>query len=243
MDRIKLLLGLGIATFAAGCTEDVNSTDIKTSGMQAHFKALESKAGEGTKVTADLRVNGGDSSNDYIDTKGEDTLSAEAGDETVTLDKFEVGLGDGVMYEATLSEEAEDAQFTFSFNRGPDDDDAPNSFVTLPPAFELEGLETNGEVSRSSSLNLTWEGSSSDTVRYHVEGDCLFTTIEREAGKNVGSVTIPPGDMDATSSKETETCGAKLYVELVRKGTLDPAFGDGSVEGIRRRWISFVSVP
>lgn len=243
MNRIKLLLlGLGVTTLAAGCTEDIASEDVRTSGVHADFTALASKgepSDSGTKVSAYLRT-GGDNSNTFLDLTGEDKLIITVGDESREL-TGEERTGD-------FTEDADDTLITFAFMRGEDDDSAPNSTVTLPPAFEptLEGITLvdgqDPEIPRSADLTITWEGAStSDEVNYHVEGDCLFL---REGGgePNNGSVTIDSDDFKVESGEEANKCGAKLYVELVRTGTLDENL-EGDITATRRVWIPFVSVP
>ncbi len=242
MNRIKLLLlGVGVTTLAAGCAEDIASSDVRTSGVHADFSALASKgdpSDSGTKASAYLRT-GGDNSNTFLDLVGEDKLIITVGDESREL-TGEERTGD-------FAEDADDTLITFAWMRGEDDVSAPNSTVTLPPAFEpkLEGITLvdgeDPEISRSSDLTITWEGASTDDeVNYHIEGDCLFLS-SGGSGTNDGSVTIDASDFDVHSGEEESKCGAKLYVELVRKGTLDENL-DGTISATRRVWIPFVSV-
>jgi hypothetical protein len=243
VNRIKLLLlGVGVTTLAAGCTEDIASSDVRTSGVYADYTALASKgepSDSGTKASAYLRT-GGDNSNTFLDLVGDDKLVITVGDESREL-TGEERTGD-------FAEDAEDTLITFAWMRGEEDVSAPNSTVTLPPEFTptLEGITLvdgeDPEIPRSAPLVISWEGAStSDQVNYHIEGDCLFLETGEESS-NDGSITIDADEFNVTGDDEAATCGAKLYVELVRKGTLDENL-EGSITATRRVWIPFVSVP
>lgn len=247
MDRIKLsLLGLSLTFASVGCTEDIASVNLKTSGMHADFQALASKSsadgvvtGSGTQVSAYLRA-GGNKSNTVVDLTDGDELIISTPDEERTLtDEERTTDFDG---------DEDGLEFTFALMRGGDDDDAPNSTVTLPPNFEIEGLEPedeqiNAERSRSEALELTLAGLDSGEVDWEIEGDCIFRETGSAKVSKSGGIVIPADAVDAHSGDEDSECGAKLKVEIVNKGTLDPALGSGDIRSIRRRWFTFVSTP
>src|SRR5262245_21418092 len=120
---------LPVALMALACTESVESTDIRTSGIYPEIEVVSTN-GTSSKVTVWLKV-GGDDSNTYLELEGDDTLEATVDGETKTLD------GSGDSYSATFNTAEEGAEFTIAFLRGDEDDSAPESVVTMPAPFDM----------------------------------------------------------------------------------------------------------
>ncbi len=247
MNRIKLLLlGLCLSSTAVGCAEDVDSENVDTDGVHADYTALSSKksedgvvAGGGTQLSAYLRT-GGAKSNTFLDLTGGDELIISTPDETQTL------TGDN--QETDFEGDEDGLEFTFAFMRGGDFEDAPDSTVTLPPNFEILGLEPvgdqiNAERSRGERLELTLDGLTSGEVEWEIEGTCILSEDGTADVGDDGTIVIPANVLELKSGEEDEPCGAKIGVSLENKGKLDPALGSGTVRGIRQRWFTFVSTP
>jgi hypothetical protein len=256
VNRIKLLLlGLGLTSTVVGCAADTDSENIRTSGVYADFEVLASTVQQGgadapvndIDVAANLRVDDA-TSNTWLDLTGEDKLLITAGDVTRTLTDDERTTN----FPGTEDE----LDFTFAFMRGEEDDSAPDSTVTLPPSFVVQGMEgvdgEDPEITRSEGLELHLEDVGNRKVGYRIEGDCLMTQWGTLTA-NDGDITIPSGEFDPAPFDEEDPedeCtqaagkyGAKLYVELVNEGSLDPAYNDGTIKAIRRVWVPFVSTP
>ncbi len=240
----KTLLLLALAAF--GCAEKMDSADVRTSGIRAEFEVISFLGDSNVKTQARAVLYGG---SDVIVLTADDYLEVHAGDETKRMKRE-----GGDDYLASFDTQAEDTEFVFSFQRGSDDTDAPDSHVTLPPPFTVLGMENNGPVQeengqvrvpRGVDVVLTWEEDhTDDTVNYGIDNgsDCLWFH-DGSAGKNNGSLTIPASAFQAKSGKEDSVCGASLYVELERKGERDAAFKSGTVRAKQRYWIDFVSTP
>jgi len=228
------LLGV-FAVGLAACTEDVDSTDVRTSGVYADMEVLATGNGQ-SEVTVGLKV-GGTNSNTFLELDGEDELVASADGQNRNLTER------GNYYEATFDTDAGGTEFKVAFNRGPEDTDAPDSHVTLPAPFELAGLDQGQTVSRADGFTLTWETSpDDDDMRWELDGDCLFH--ESDGISDTGTVTISASDFDPHSGDEDTTCNARICVERSRRGSVDSAFGEGGViEAIQRRCVSFESAP
>jgi hypothetical protein len=245
VDRIKLLLlGLGLTSTMVGCAADVESEDIRTSGVYADFEVLASTTqqggditGSGSQVSAYLRVDDS-TSNTYLDLTGADELVITADTEERTLT--------GEERTTDFDGDEEGLEFNFAFMRGEEDDNAPESTVSLPPSFVVEGMEgvdgADPDVLRGTALELHLEGLDNEEVNYHVEGDCLKLR-SGSVDANNGDITIPASAFEAWEDEAAEPCGAKLYVEVVNKGRLDPAYDGGTIEAIRRVWVPFSSMP
>lgn len=231
MSRIHhhVIAVLGLIAF--GCTEDVDSNDIKTSGIYADMEVLATGNGRST-VTVALKP-GGSRSNTYLEMEGEDELVAAVDDEDRRLGKS------GNYYKATFDTEAGDTEFVVSFNRADEDVSAPDSNVTLPDPFELEGIPDS--VSRAEEIEVTWSPTSDDE-EWELDGDCMFPN-----GSDVdesGTLSLSANDYDLHDDEDEETCEATLCVERTRRGEVDPAFGEGGVfVAIQRRCVSFTSTP
>lgn len=244
----------GLAAFAmlgivsVGCKDEtVESEDIRTSGIWASFEVLATGNGE-SSVKSQLRV-GGDSGT-LVNLTGQDKLICSVGD---ALSKTLAKSGD--YYKGTFAADAGGTQFKFAFSRGDADEAAPNSVVTLPDAFTIGGVTDGQQVSRAAALTITWEPSTTagDAMTWTLSGDCLFDS--HASVQTDGTLTLQGEDFDATPSAdeaaksgdaEKANCTAKLCLERLRKGTLDPAFAEeegGKIFAVQKRCVQFVSTP
>jgi hypothetical protein len=217
------------------CSEDVDSDDVRTSGVYAEMEVVAEGDGSST-VTVDLTV-GGSNSNTHLEMAGEDELTATVGDETQTLRQR------GNVYETTFGVDAEDTEFTVAFLRGAEDEGAPDSHVTLPAPFEITAPESGAAVSRAEGVVVTWEPSGADdSMAYRLNGDCIF--LESGDVADSGSLDLGPSDFDPHSGDEETTCSAELCIDRTRRGSLDPAYGEGGrIEAVQRRCVTFSSTP
>jgi hypothetical protein len=241
------LLALG---FVACKDETVDSEDVRTSGIHAEFDVLatgNAKAVASGKLTVgtgntSLVLTGADK---IVVTQSVDPAADDIGSKTATRD--------GDYYRATFSGEAGGTRFIFAFERGDEDEVAPDSNVTLPDPFTLTGPGTTTEVSRATGVTATWEVSATaDPMTWTLEGACLFKTDG--SVPTDGTVTLKGDDFDTTPSADdavaddkddSENCTATLCIFRKRTGTLDAAFDKygGSVKAVQQRCTKFVSVP
>jgi hypothetical protein len=234
-----LAASLTTLTLAAiGCNpEDVASTDVRTHGMYANYDAIDSGNGE-VVVRAELRVGGDDTGASYVRLIGDDELvSTIEEDEKVMQDE---GSGDVVWYESLYGlADSSGLEVNIAFNRGEDDDSAPDSNVTMPPAFAVSIAED--EVQRGNDVTVTWDTEYSGRMFWEVDGDC----IDRASGEidDAGSLTLDAADVEVNSLDEGESCTATVTLERRHTGEIDPAFGDGAFIGTQRRAIDFTSTP
>lgn len=248
MTKQIALLSLLALGFVACKDETVESEDVRTSGLHAVFDVLAT--GNAKPVaSAKLTVGTGDTS---LVLTGEDKLVASktvdaANPTSKTMSR------DGDYYRATFSGDDGGALYTFAFNRGDEDESAPDSNVTLPDPFALVGPGTTTEVSRATELTVTWDASATtDKMTWKLSGSCLFDNDGTVATD--GTLTIAGTDYDVTPSAEnaasdpnddSENCTVTLCIDRKRSGTLDAAFDKygGSVSAVQRRCTKFVSIP
>lgn len=234
MLKTKLALVGGLALAAVGCTETVESEDIRTSGIYPEITVEASGSGS-SSVTVKLKV-GGDDSNTFLELTGDDRLEATVDGDTKELD--ETG---SFTYRTTFPVDAEDTQFVIGFIRGDADDSAPASVVRLPAPFELTLGAT--EASRADDdLEYTWEPAGSGDMDWELEGDC----IQRDDGETPddGSNRIGAGTIDTFESEAEDSCTVALELSRERSGSIDEAFTEGGrivARHVRRD--SFTSTP
>jgi hypothetical protein len=234
MLKTKLALVGCLALAAVGCTETVESSDIRTSGIYPEITVEANGSGSST-VTVRLKV-GGDDSNTFLELTGDDTLEATVGDDTKTLD--ETG---SYTYRASFPVDAEGTEFVIGFIRGDADDSAPASVVSLPAPFDLSLGAT--EASRADDdLEFTWDPPGSGNVTWDIEGDC----IKHDDGSTPddGTNTLEAGSIETFDSDKEETCTVDLQVRRQRSGDIDGAFTEGgSIVARHVRTESFTSAP
>jgi hypothetical protein len=222
-----------VGALAFACTEDVDSNDVRTSGLYADMEVLATGNGD-TTVSVALKP-GGSRSNTYLVMEGEDELVASVDDEDRKLGKH------GNYYETTFGTDAGETEFVVEFRRGPDDVDALDSHATLPEPFEIDDVP--GSVSRADLLEVTWTPSGTDDdMTWELDGDCLFPNGDDMS--DTGTLSLSAGDYDVHSGSEEETCDATLCLERTRDGRVDAEFGEGGVfRAIQRRCVEFSSTP
>lgn len=234
MLKTKLALVGSLALAAVGCTETVESSDIRTSGIYPEITVEANGSGSST-VTVRLKV-GGDDSNTFLELTGDDTLEATVDGDTKTLD--ETG---SYTYRASFPVDAEGTEFTISFLRGDEDDSAPASVVSLPAPFDLSLSAT--EASRADDdLEYTWDPPGSGNVSWEIEGDC----VKHDDGSTPddGADTLQAGSIETFDSDKDETCTVDLQVRRQRSGNIDSAFTEGGRIVARHvRTESFTSTP
>ena len=234
MLKMKLALVGSLALAAVGCTETVESGDIRTSGIYPEITVEANGSGSST-VTVRLKV-GGDDSNTFLELTGGDTLEATVDGDTKTLD--ETG---SYTYRTSFPVDAEGTEFVVSFMRSEADESAPASVVTLPAPFDLELGAT--EASRADDdLEYTWDPPGSGNVSWDIDGDC----IQHDDGSTPddGANTLAAGSIETFESDAEETCTVDLEVTRQNSGDIDAAFTeDGSIVARHVRTESFTSTP
>ena len=224
---------LAVVLGAPACSEQVDSTDVRTSGIFADMEVRAYGNGK-SEVEVDLRV-GGASSNTHLEMKGADKLTATVGAVTKVLGKS------GNVYVTSFDGDAAETQFVMAFIRGPDDTSAPNSSVTLPEPFVISGIAQT--VSRQSGFTATWQaGTKGEPMVWILRGDCLVTQAGSFA--DAGQTVVSPGQIVTVAGQEQATCNASFCLERDRPGTLDPAFGEGGVISAgQSRCVAFLAAP
>lgn len=208
---------LPVALFALACTESIESTDVRTSGIYPEIEVVAT--GDGTSEVRVLLKTGGSNSNTYLDLTGDDTLEVTVDGDTKTMDQS------GDAYEATFDVDAGGTEFTIALLRGDADEDAPESVVVLPEPFEMM-LSATSASRADDDLEYTWEPEGDGNVSWDLSGECVSS--DSGSTPDDGTNSIAAGDIEPKfESDAEESCTAKLSLERSQKGTLDAAFTEG----------------
>jgi hypothetical protein len=223
-----------VSLLAFGCSESVESNDVRTSGVYPEITVTANGNGNST-VSVRLKV-GGSGSNTFLDLKGDDELTATVDDETKTLD------GSGNTYQATFDTDAEGTEFTIAFLRGDEDDDAPESTVTMPAPFDLM-LDVTTAGRGADDVEVTWAPPvSGGQATWKLSGECI--KLDTGSIPDDGAHTIEAGAIETFESDMDESCTATFEMTRSRNGTVDPAFTEGGRAVARHvRSQAFTSTP
>jgi len=215
------------------CTESVESTDVRTSGVYPEFQVVADGSGS-SSASARLKV-GGNDSNTFLDLRGSDLLEVSAGGETQRMTS-----GGDHRYAARFPFDAAGTEFVFSFRRGAEDDGALRSAVTLPEPFELEMAST--EASRATEqVSFHWDPPAGGELHWDLTGDCIWTEVG--STPDDGSHTLNREDVRALDS-DPKSCTVRLTVQRSHSGSIDAAFSEGGEnKAYQLRAQSFTSLP
>jgi hypothetical protein len=238
--RLLPIAALGAPIALAACT-DLQSSNLKTSGMSAEMKVVSDGSGQ-TTVTAWLHVD--NNITDFVTLSSGDTLTATAASQTQSMseDNF---LGD-VSYETTFSNEsASGTVYTVALHRA-NDTNAPDSTCTLPAPFTVLSPAAGMTVSRASDIVVTYgPASANDSVTYSLSGSCIEGPTDVSLDGDPGTFTISHAAITpAADASPTQACMATLSITRSRTGTIDPAFGNGGdITCTQSRQLTFTITP
>lgn len=221
------------------CSEDIDSSDVRTSGFYPEFIAVATGDGS-TNVTARLKT-GGKNSNTFADLRDPDVLRASVEGSRKTLNRR--SSGNRAPYEADFDTNEGGTEITFSFERGDIDDDAPNSVVELPEDFtaRLADGQDSDDIQRGTDVRVEWDNESAGSMRWEMAGDCIWSQTGRT--NDDGAFTIPSEDIEVQDLDLGEACEVTVTLERSLEGELDDAFEEGLIEAIQRRTVRFESTP
>lgn len=198
--------------------------------------------GTGTSVaSASLRV--GASTVDFVDLVTGDSLVASSGAKSQVMSRSVVL--NVVTYSTSFAGlDAEGTPYVIAFKRSVDAG-APSSTCAMPAPFTLTTPPPASSFSRSGSeITLTWQGGTTDAMRYELKGDCLAAKGEGLTG-DPGTLVLPMGTIGVNDPKNAgETCTGTIVLHRARVGKLDPGFGHGGgIFAEQVRSVSFTSTP
>jgi hypothetical protein len=231
--------GLIAALAAAGCT-DLQSSNIKTSGMSAHMTVISDGSGQ-TTVTAWLHVD--NNATDFVTLSSGDTLAATAGTQTQSMS--ESNFAGDVSYSTTFSSEnASGTVYTVALHRA-SDTSAPGSTCTLPAPYTITSPAVGSTVSVANDIAVTYGAAgTNDSVSYSMSGPCIQGQPGTSLGGDPGTFVIPHTSIQTADAGAALPCQVTLSVDRSRVGTIDPAYGSGGdISCDQSRTVTFMLAP
>jgi hypothetical protein len=219
-----------------GCST-IQSSDLKTSGMQADFTVI-SDGSSTTELRASILAN----NTTYVDLASGDRLRFFAGTKEASS-QSKTNIAGIITYSSTFSGVNPGQEFRVALERA-NDTSAPSSTVTLPPAAEITDPPANVATTRSADLTVRWDvGDSGDRIAIEADGNCIFNKKIDDL-PNTGSYVIRAGTLESTGGSSPTTCTVNLEVSRVRRGTVDSAFGKGGAfTALQTRKVAISSAP
>lgn len=225
------------------CT-NIDSDDLDTDAMQPTINVRSTEGADGSSVSVVLHV--GDSPTTFVELQGDDTLTAAAGEQTLTLDGHEL-LG-VVEYTGNLGTKTAGDVVTVAFTRTEEGKaSAPDSNVALTEALALTAPAGGASASRAADLEIAWTSAASeDQVRVGWSGGCIEEG-SRDVTAGATSLTLEAGSIVKREQGENEEepvpdeCDVNLTVSRSRSGTIDAAFGGGSITHTFSDSVTFAS--
>lgn len=228
--HLKLLGLVAVGALLGACADTtVGSDTVRTQGIWA---SLEVKAtGSNARLVAKLNVGGRGGTVIYPLIAPDDLRVSVAGGEETSLSQTcpesnsfcSSGLGD-----------VAGRLVRVNFFRASDEEDAPDSRVTVPRAFSAS--VRNEEVVRGNDILLNLSGAADD-LQYSVEGDCIFS----RSGEVTNS-RIPASAIRTTSRGEDDNCQVTVTLTSTAQGSVDSNFGKGGkFVATQERKVSFLS--
>lgn len=233
----SLSCSLALVCLVAGCVqeEDVNSGDLRTSGMYAELTVTNS--GDGTNlVVAVLRAGG--SGGNTVQLTGGDKLVARSG--TQELEMTDRGSSGHHEYTATLTGNTAGQEIIVALDRG-GEGDAMASSVLLPAPLDLASPVEDAAFDRTDTLEVQWAPTAPDSMTFDLDGTCIRGTSVA-LPSDTGSYEVPDTALKVRTDSETAgTCRATITLTRTRNGTVDKAFGEGgSFEARQVRTVGIV---
>ena len=237
---IRLFVTLGLCTVLSACNT-VNSKDLKTSGITADI-TIDGSSSQ-TSVTAFLSTGSG---------LGADPVNLDPGDTLSTSD----GTNSQVMVKASNGKYITSfpgntsKPYTVSLTRNADVD-APNTAVTLPAPFTINSPTANQTFVSNAPIPLTWSpAAGSGTLKTNHSVDCTDNTGATLSSNSASYTISNTGNTSITLSMPTPSpgttlasCSAIITLKLSTNGTVDPAYGSGSIVGRQTRSVSILVTP
>ncbi len=226
-----LLRALVAAPLLVACT-NIDSDDLDTDAMNPTIHVRSTEGDAGSSVSVVLHV--GSSPTTFVELQGDDTLTASAGEQTVTLEGHElIGL---VTYTGNLDTKAAGDVVTVAFTRTEEGKaSAPDSHVTLTDPLALSAPAGGAVASRAADLEVAWTTEDSDDqVSVSWSGGCVVEG-SRDVTGDAATLTLEAGTIVKREQGENEeepvpdACDVTLTVSRGRDGEVDQAFGGGSI--------------
>lgn len=242
--ELRCCFSFALAIPALVACTNIDSDDLDTDAMEPDINVRSTEGADGSSVSVVLHV--GDSPTTFVELQGDDTLAATAGGQTVTLEGREL-LG-VVEYTGNVDTKTAGDVVTIAFTRTEEGKaSAPDSNVALTEALALTAPAGGASASRAADLEIAWTSEASDDqVRVDWSGGCVAPG-SRDVTAGASSLTLEADSIVKREQGENEEepvpdeCDVSLTLSRSRSGTIDSAFGGGSIKHTFSDSVTFAS--
>lgn len=239
---MKRLFYILIVSGALGACSSTTSDNVATEGINADIDVFANGSGR-TRVDVEFEVGDGIGATSLELAPG-DRLTATANGIQRTLTEDESIIG-RFRYETTFDFDDAGTVFTVSFSRD-NGVNAPNSNVALPDGFIVQSPQSNDVFSQAEDIPIEWTPNGTMirpdidvTLSCTTTGGIVFSDTEDVTiGGDTGVASLPVASVIPIGTLDTtRLCEGEVHFSRWRRGSLDPAYGEGgniTAEHIRR---------
>ena len=229
---IRNVVTIALSGLACVACTSLDSVELRTNGMKPDMVVRSSAEQANSKL--DVQIHVGDSLVDFVDLVDPDVLTVQV-DGAAAVELTENNLLGATGYSTDIATKAPGTEIKVILTRGPDDDGAPSSTVTLTEQLALTAPAAGAALSRADDdIVVTWTSEASDDdVSVSLSGDCI-QPANRAVAADATTVTFEKGSVLKREDPEEgdpipDSCDATVRVVRTRTGALDPAFGGGGI--------------
>lgn len=234
------------AAVMVGCGGgSVDSSDLKTDGIHATIRISATQ--NLTEIDCRLTA-GGPNGSDVELNRGEELYATAFGD-VKTLQRVPQGFGIYDTYKTKFYTNQPGEEIVISLMR-PDDPDAPDSHVTVPPKILINShnsTDTN-RVTLDEDIPLTWEANYSDKIEMIATLSCTHNQATLNYTKHTnrmdtGSYTFTFADILSAQNRAEihpdSDCTGKMYLGREVEGVLDSHLDGGNIKMVQYSQVEF----
>lgn len=226
-------LAIAATAFAlSACSNQTTDSDeIQTETIWANIKIASD--GERSRISTELNVSGPGGNN--LNLTSGDKLMVYADGITAELEKdfdfFDID------YQGYINVTGSNELFTIALER-PNDENAPNSKVHLPEAFDIQQPQANQLFVSNENINLKWDGrSGSQSIYTELRSQCKTITgsdllqVADLTIEDDGQHTIVLEDLEMFQNNnldKSKICTFEVYMQRKTFGNVDPLFKNNS---------------
>lgn len=224
-------IALAALTLSACSTQTTDSDVIQTDTIWANIKIASD--GERSRISTELNVSGPGGNNLNL-TAGDKLIVRAGGISTELIKDFDFL---DIDYQGYVYVTASDALFTIALER-PNDQDAQNSKVNLPAAFDIHSPIENQLYQANETIDIHWDGlQANKTIFLELASKCQTLTgsdviqIVNFTIDDDGQHVINPNELEMfqnSNINKSKRCEMEIFLQRKNFGTTDPLFQSSS---------------
>ncbi|WP_018014952.1 hypothetical protein [Teredinibacter turnerae] len=232
--KLLLLTALPAVLLSACGGGTVDSSDLKTEGIHATIRIYA----VGNKTDVDVRLTAGGPNGSDVELTSDELLYATAYGNIQKLEREPQAFGLFDSYITSFTDNIPGETIDIIFMR-PNDADAPESYVVVPPKvnFISHSPTTKHSVSIDEDINVSWEKNYSGSITVNTGLSCTYMStsnsyyFEEEITDTGSYNSFNFAELlDNELPHEDSSCSGKLRVSRIVEGVLDSHYDGGNIK-------------